>query len=206
MISIALVFFLAVIPAIVLHEFAHAWAADRLGDPTARRMGRLSIDPLKHVDLFGTIILPLLLYLPYALHWTSSPIIFGYAKPVPFDPMKLRHPKLDIMFVRLAGPLMNMMIALVLSRVLLVVHAPLAEGVLATAVVLNIGLAVFNMIPVPPLDGSGVLYALVPARYLHYLARMDNMAGIVVVFVMLNLGWLSFLDRIIYSLVHAMGV
>ncbi len=206
MLIIAVIFICVVIPAIVLHEFAHAWAADKLGDTTARRMGRLTLDPLKHIDPVGTILVPLLLYLPFALGWTKSPIIFGFAKPVPFNPMNLRYPKRDIMLVRLAGPLMNIVIAFVFARALGFVQNPLAHELFVTAVLLNLGLAVFNMIPVPPLDGSGILYAVLPARLIPVIARVDNFTGVIIVFVMLNLGWLDFLDKIIYGAVRAMGV
>jgi Zn-dependent protease len=206
MFSIALIFICVVVPAIVLHEFAHAWAADKLGDATARRMGRLTLDPLKHIDPFGTILLPLLLYVPYALHWTQSPIIFGFAKPVPFNPMNLRSPKRDIMLVRLAGPLMNIIIAFVFAQAIGFVQNPMAHGLFVTAVLLNLGLAVFNMLPIPPLDGSGVLYAVLPEKMLPLLSRMDNFTGVIIVFVMLNLGWLDFLDKIIYGAAHIMGV
>lgn len=206
MFFIALIFICVVVPAIVLHEFAHGWVADKLGDPTARRMGRLTLNPIKHVDPFGTIILPLMLYVPYALHWTHSPIIFGFAKPVPFNPMNLRYPKRDIMLVRLAGPLMNMMLAFILAKAAGFVHNAAAYDFFLTAVLLNIGLAVFNMIPIPPLDGSGILYAVLPARLLPLIARLDNFTGIIIVFVMLNLGWLNFLDNVIYGVAHGMGV
>ena len=206
MFSIAITFICVVVPAIVLHEFAHAWTADKLGDPTARRMGRLTLDPLKHIDPVGTVLVPLLLYLPFAFGWTKSPIIFGFAKPVPFNPLNLRYPKRDIMFVRLAGPLMNIALAFVFARALGFIQNPFGHDLFVTAVLLNLGLAIFNMIPIPPLDGSGILYALLPARLLPLLARVDNFAGVIIVFVMLNLGWLDFLDKIIYSVAHAMGV
>ncbi len=206
MIIIPLIFICVVVPAIVLHEYAHAWSADKLGDRTARNMGRLTLNPLKHIDPFGTVLVPLMLYLPYALGWTRSPIIFGFAKPVPFDPNNLRHPRRDIMLVRLAGPLMNVMIAFVFAKALVFVHNPLGQEVFATAVLLNLGLAVFNMVPVPPLDGSGILYAILPRRMLVYVNRLDNFVGVVLVFVMLNMGWLNFLDRFIFYIAHWMGV
>ncbi len=206
MIIIPLIFICVVVPAIVLHECAHAWSADKLGDRTARNMGRLTLNPLKHIDPFGTVLVPLMLYLPYALGWTRSPIIFGFAKPVPFDPNNLRHPRRDIMLVRLAGPLMNVMIAFVFAKALVFVHNPLGQEVFATAVLLNLGLAVFNMVPVPPLDGSGILYAILPRRMLVYVNRLDNFVGVVLVFVMLNMGWLNFLDRFIFYIAHWMGV
>ncbi len=206
MLTIALVFILIVIPAIVLHEYAHAWAADRLGDDTARRMGRLTLNPLKHIDPFGTVILPLLLYLPYVLGWTHSPFVFGFAKPVPFNPARLRSPRRDIMLVRLAGPLMNMAIALMIAGVLPYVQEHDINDLGVTAVLLNLGLAIFNMLPVPPLDGSGILYAVLPARILVLVQRVDNFAGMILVFVMLKFGWLDFLNVIIYNAAHALGV
>ncbi len=206
MLTIALIFVSVVIPAIVLHEYAHAWAADRLGDGTARRMGRLTVNPLKHIDPFGTVILPLLLYVPYAMGWTHSPIIFGFAKPVPFNPARLRSPRRDIMLVRLAGPLMNILIAFVFAKALLFVQYPPAHDLAVTAVLLNLGLAVFNMLPIPPLDGSGILYAVLPDRLLGLVQRLDNFTGVIIVFAMLNLGWLDFLNVIIYNAAHGMGV
>lgn len=206
MLTIALVFIFIVIPAIVLHEYAHAWVADRLGDDTARRMGRLTLNPLKHIDPFGTIILPLLLYLPYVLGWTHSPFVFGFAKPVPFNPARLRSPRRDIMLVRLAGPLMNMAIAFMVAGGLPYVQEHDINDLGVTAVLLNLGLAIFNMLPVPPLDGSGILYAVLPARILVLVQRVDNFAGMILVFVMLKFGWLDFLNIIIYNAAHALGV
>lgn len=206
MLTIALIFVSVVIPAIVLHEYAHAWAADRLGDGTARRMGRLTVNPLKHIDPFGTVILPLLLYVPYAMGWTHSPIIFGFAKPVPFNPARLRSPRRDIMLVRLAGPLMNILLAFVFAKTLLFVPYSPAHDLVVTGVLLNLGLAVFNMLPIPPLDGSGILYAVLPARLLGLVQRLDNFTGVIIVFAMLNLGWLDFLNVIIYNAAHGMGV
>ena len=206
MLLIAVIFICVVVPAIVLHECAHAWAADKLGDPTARRMGRLTLNPLKHIDPVGTILVPLLLYLPYALGWTKSPIIFGFAKPVPFNPMNLRHPKRDIMLVRLAGPLMNIVLAFVFAQALGFVQNPLGQQLFVTAILLNLGLAIFNMIPLPPLDGSGIWYAVLPVRMIPLIARVDNFVGVIIVFAMLNLGWLNFIDNIIYGVAHAMGV
>jgi Zn-dependent protease len=206
MIAISVIFVLVVIPAIVLHEWAHAWAADKLGDPTAREMGRLSLNPLRHVDPVGTILLPLLLYLPYAFHWTHSPIIFGFAKPVPFDPRRLNDPRRGIMLVRLAGPAMNVLLAFFFAKVAGVLPLTLLGEIAVAAVFLNLGLAVFNMLPIPPLDGSGLLYVILPPRMHGILSRLDNMTGIVIVFIMLNMGWLNFLNGIIYNAAHWMGV
>ncbi|MEI8012490.1 MAG: site-2 protease family protein [Candidatus Omnitrophota bacterium] len=206
MLNIALSFFCLLIPSIVFHEYAHAWVADRLGDDTARRMGRLTLNPLRHVDPFGTVILPLLLYIPYVIGLTHSPLIFGFAKPVPFNPARLRDPRRGIMLVRLAGPLMNMLMACVVAKGLVFVHNPYLIDLGVTAVYINIGLALFNMIPIPPLDGSGILYAILPARMLALLQRVDNIVGMILVFVMFKFGWFSFVNVMVYKLAQWMGV
>jgi len=122
----------------------------------------------------------------------QKPIIFGFAKPVPFNPLNLRNPRRDIMLVRLAGPLMNICIAFVFAKALAFVHNPFGQDVFMTAILLNLGLAIFNMIPIPPLDGSGIWYALLPDRLLRVVAQVDNFVGVIIVFALLNLGWLDF--------------
>lgn len=150
-----LIFFIFIILGAVIHEYAHGWMADYLGDPTARNAGRLTLNPLAHVDWFGTIVLPLLLYL-------STGMAFGYAKPVPYNPYNLRHPKRDPGLVAVAGPLSNFILALVLG--LLVRFLPSSSFVQALSIgaYANVLLLVFNLVPIPPLDGSKVLYALLP--------------------------------------------
>ncbi len=149
-----------------IHEAAHAWVAYRCGDTTAKDMGRMTLDPISHIDPFMTIVLPLVL-------WLSNGPIFGGAKPVPVNPYRLRNPARDMMFVALAGPASNFLIAIVLVFVLkLLVHAfGLPPDSLACTVVwmgaqVNCLLAAFNMLPVPPLDGSRVMAYLLrgPAR------------------------------------------
>lgn len=164
--------------AIVFHEIAHGWAARALGDPTAAELKRLSLNPLRHVDPFGTIILPGLLKL------IGAPV-FGWAKPVPVNPMRLRNPRRDMMFVGAAGPAMNLVMALVGAVLLGVVFRPfgtaptdpgmfeqaLANMSLAGAFVtvslflfiqLNVFLALFNLLPLPPFDGSHIVEGLLP--------------------------------------------
>lgn len=171
---------LPILLAVTLHEVAHGWAAKRLGDPTAAARGRLSLNPLVHVDPVGTVLFPALQVL-----FTGS-VFFGWAKPVPVDPRYFRDPRRDMMWVALAGPAANLVQALVaglLIHVMLLlepslpamVHGSLAPsslaGVLAPlwlmclfAVIVNVALMVFNLLPVPPLDGSRVAYALLPRR------------------------------------------
>ncbi len=159
----------AVIPAFIIliaslsfHEAAHAWAADRLGDPTARRLGRLTLNPIAHIDWIGTVLFPLVGML------SGLPLI-GWAKPVPVDVRNLKAPRRDFAIVAIAGPVSNLVLALGAGLVLKGSGGLAPEGgatmmtsVLAMAVFLNTLLAVFNLLPVPPLDGGNVLAGIVP--------------------------------------------
>jgi Zn-dependent protease len=160
--SAILGFFAILVLSLSFHEAAHAWAADRLGDPTARRLGRLTMNPLSHIDLFGTVIFPLV-----AL--TTVGFFFGWAKPVPVDVRNLRAPRRDFALVAAAGPASNLVLAFVAAALLSLVFGSRGvpgldsvEGVLTWVVLLNVLLAVFNMVPVPPLDGGNVLAGFVP--------------------------------------------
>jgi Zn-dependent protease len=156
--------------AITVHEAAHAWTASKLGDPTAAAMGRVSLNPLAHIDPFGTIIFPLLLIL------LKQPV-FGWAKPVPYNPFNLRHPRKGGLWISFAGPIANILTAtaaVVLFQLLKLFGARIPvssvfskplEGIvliLFVTAMINASLAVFNLIPIPPLDGSGILAGLLP--------------------------------------------
>ena len=157
---------LAFVVAITIHEGAHAWMADKLGDPTARLMGRLSLNPLVHYDRVGTTLLLVLV----VMRAIGIPVIpFGWAKPVVFDPYNLKNPRRDSALISLAGPASNLLLALVLSIVLrLSSFTPFAALSLSLFVypiiMLNVVLAIFNLVPIHPLDGGKIFIGLLPSR------------------------------------------
>lgn len=172
-----LLFFLAV----VVHEFAHGWVAYKLGDPTAKYSGRLTLNPLAHIDPIGTIILPLFLLI------TNSPILFGWAKPVPVNFSRLNHPKKDMIWVGLAGPLANILLAIAISIIikLKIVFMPIL--ILKYFMSLNIVLAVFNLMPIPPLDGSRVIMGILPPQLAYRYMQLEQF-GFIIIVIMLYLG------------------
>lgn len=157
MTSIISIFFLIIIIfSAIIHEYAHGWTASQLGDPTAKDMGRLTLNPLAHVDWFGTILVPLLLWLSHA------GFIVGWAKPVPYNPYNLRNPKRDPALVAIAGPASNIIVAVVFALLVRLLPMNNFTALLSVVVYANVLLAVFNLIPIPPLDGSKVLFAVLP--------------------------------------------
>lgn len=167
-IVIALILF----SAVVLHEYAHGWTAWRLGDPTAKQAGRLTLNPLKHIDPLGTLILPAILL---TLRFLGYPaVIFGWAKPVPVNFLRLRDPKRDMVWVGLAGPATNVGLAVIASLFLKAHPASGYRQFFELAVFINLLLAVFNMIPVPPLDGSRLVMGLLPNRYALPYSRLER--------------------------------
>lgn len=168
--------------SVVIHEVSHGYVAEKLGDPTARLAGRLTLNPLKHLDLFGSILMPLLLFL------TQSPIIFGWAKPVPYNPaLLIKDYKYGPLKVALAGPAANLLVAVAVGLILRFAYPVLPTVtviLLGFVVFINILLAVFNLMPIPPLDGSKILTIILPPRY-SYAFQQIGIAGIFLVLILL---------------------
>ncbi|OGE83539.1 MAG: hypothetical protein A3B10_03415 [Candidatus Doudnabacteria bacterium RIFCSPLOWO2_01_FULL_44_21] len=150
------IFIFILLFSVIFHEVAHGLTAEKLGDPTARYAGRLTLNPISHIDLFGSILLPVFLLL------INSPILFGAAKPVPVDYRNLRNVKRDMILVSFAGPLTNLILAALAAAVFRILPniSDLGQGLLIQTVSLNLVLALFNLIPIPPLDGSKILASL----------------------------------------------
>jgi Zn-dependent protease len=167
------VWLLPVLIAVTFHEAAHGIVAHWLGDDTAWRLGRVSLNPFKHIDPFGTVILPALLLLAH------SPFLFGYAKPVPVNFRALRHPRRDMILVAAAGPVMNLILAIFAALGLhLLAYTPdlverFVNANLVRALGLNVVLAVFNLVPIPPLDGGRILVGVLPKPLARPLTRLE---------------------------------
>jgi len=171
--------------AVIIHEYAHGWTAWKLGDWTAKNAGRLTFNPLAHIDPIGTIFLPLLLLA------TRSPVIFGWAKPGPVDFNSLGNPKKDMVWVGRAGPTANIFFAILLSFILKFITLSggniLLTEVLTTAIIINLVLAIFNILPIPPLDGSRVLMGMLPRDLGIRYAKLEPY-GFIIIFGLLYIG------------------
>lgn len=183
-----LIWAIPVLLAVILHEIAHGVVAYALGDPTAKDAGRLTLNPVPHIDPMGTVALPLFLLA------VNSPILFGYARPVPVNFARLRHPRRDMVLVAAAGPLTNLLLAAAFAFALRVLVEPdLAihqQGfwvqVALRGVLMNVVLAVFNMLPVPPLDGGRVVTGLLPLRLARAYAQIERFGIVLVIFLLVS--------------------
>ncbi len=178
-----LIGFAIVIVSLTIHEAAHAWTADKLGDPTARLLGRVSLNPIVHIDPIGTILLPLI------STFSGLPLL-GWAKPVPVNISRLRHHRRDFMIVAAAGPISNFLQALVIAAVFRALYQPgdtdMLIAILWKAVETNLLLAFFNLLPIPPLDGGNVLAGLVPESAARVLDQVRQFGFIALYALMLS--------------------
>jgi Zn-dependent protease len=204
MLSVAL---LPILFAITLHEAAHGWVAFKLGDPTAKLLGRVTLNPLKHIDLIGTVIIPIMMYI-------STGFVFGYAKPVPVNYQGLRDPKRDMVWVAAAGPGTNLLLAIGCGFLFRTLNSlPMIQGdplmwliyplklMMLEGVKWNVLLGVFNLIPIPPLDGGRVLVGLLPPRQSYAYSRIEPF-GFMIILAFMLFDPLHIMRGVIYPLIQ----
>jgi len=179
--------------SVVLHEVSHGYAAYKMGDPTAKLAGRLTLNPLAHLDWMGSFLVPLLAYL-------SAGFMFGWAKPVPYNPYNLRNQKYGDALVAVAGPISNLALALIFGIIfrysaLWGLTNEIFLSACQTIILLNLVLAIFNLVPIPPLDGSKILFAFLPYRYIEFRRTLERYSFVFILF------FIFFLWKLIVPLV-----
>lgn len=177
--------------AVTIHEFSHAWTADRLGDPTPRAAGRLSLNPLSHLDPLGTLML----------------IIsrFGWGKPVPIDPFNLKNPKRDNALISLAGPLSNLLLAGILAVILKLQPVGILFSLLVPLITMNVALAIFNLLPIPPLDGAKILLGILSNRQAaEWSELLEQYSPILLILIIMPFGGASFASRLITPIINSL--
>ena len=190
--------FLVILFAISIHEAAHAWMADRCGDPTARLQGRVTLNPIPHIDPFGTIIFPLILVL------IKAPFIFGWAKPVMVNPYNLRDPRRDGMLISAAGPLSNIITGIIAIGVYILffnmgifVSLPILTYLVYFLIMISFILAIFNLLPVPPLDGSGIMEGILKGEAFETYQRIKPYGFIILIALL----YFNILDIIFFPII-----
>lgn len=169
--------------AMSIHEFSHGWIAYKLGDTTAKYQGRLTLNPLAHIDPVGTVLLPIFLFIA-----TRGQFVFGAAKPVPINYWALKNPKRDMIWIGLAGPLSNIVSAFVFSQILKILpDITILSILLKNFIVINVILGVFNLIPIPPLDGSRIVMGILPSGMARSYARLEQF-GFIIIMIFIALG------------------
>ncbi len=168
----AVFYVVVLVMSIVIHEVSHGFMAEYFGDKTARFAGRLTLNPIKHLDLFGSVLLPVFLV------FTHSPFLFGWAKPVPYNPENLSNKKWGTVAVASAGVLSNFLIAIIFGVIIRLSHGmTLPEGfyfITSIIVLVNLALGIFNLVPIPPLDGSKILFSLLPQSASTYISQIEQ--------------------------------
>lgn len=189
---VASMWIVPVLLAVTLHEAAHGWVAWKLGDDTARRMGRVTFNPIRHIDPFGTVLLPAML-----LYFSGGSMMFGFAKPVPVNFRRLLRPRRDMVLVAAAGPGINLLLAVVSASLIhLAREIPGVAGLwvgynLENSLVINVFLCIFNLIPLPPLDGGRIAIGLLPGGLARPLARLERAGILIVLGVVFVLPWIG---------------
>lgn len=174
-----------------VHEYAHGWVAYKLGDNTAKYSGRLTLNPLAHIDFVWTFLMPLFLFIS-----TGGRFVFGAAKPVPINYRALNNPKRDIIWIGLSGPLANFIFAFVLSILVRLVHLPI-NFLIINLIAINVVLGVFNLIPIPPLDGSRILMGMLPEPLTLRYAGIESFGFIILILFL----WMGVFNQIVWPVV-----